>query len=121
MGNAPRDTYSDDESSDANNKQVTFYYLPESTGWIPNLGGHPTRIWLPRIQATAGTFGLQTNEFGFTTTWVNDRVLVVDACTNLTNPNWAPVLTNILTDGSAYFSDPKWTNHTDRFYRLRTP
>ena len=26
-----------------------------------------------------------------------------------------------LTNGSIYFSDPDWTNHPTRFYRIRSP
>jgi hypothetical protein len=31
------------------------------------------------------------------------------------------VATNILTDGASYFSDPQWTNHDGRFYRVVSP
>jgi hypothetical protein len=47
--------------------------------------------------------------------------VVVEACTNLSNPDWQPMQTNLLTTGSAYFSDPQWTNYPNRFYRLRSP
>jgi hypothetical protein len=46
---------------------------------------------------------------------------VVEACTNLSNPVWQPVQTNTFTAGTAYFSDPQWTNYPGRFYRLRSP
>jgi len=45
----------------------------------------------------------------------------VEACTDLANPAWSPVSTNILSGGWSYFSDPQWTNHPRRFYRLRSP
>ena len=47
-------------------------------------------------------------------------VIVVEACTDPGNPVWLPVATNTLTAGSAYFSDPQWTNYPARFYRLRS-
>jgi hypothetical protein len=47
--------------------------------------------------------------------------VVVEACTNLANPDWQPVQTNLLATGSVYFSDPQWTNYPGRFYRLRSP
>ena len=47
------------------------------------------------------------------------EIVVVEASTNLLD--WQPVATNTLTTGSAYFSDPKWTNFHGRFYRLRSP
>ena len=46
--------------------------------------------------------------------------VVVDATTNLANTNWLPLGTNTLTSGSAYFSDPQWTNYPTRFYRVRS-
>ncbi len=45
----------------------------------------------------------------------------VEAATNLASPVWRPVGTNTLTNGSASFSDPGWTNLPRRFYRLRSP
>jgi hypothetical protein len=52
----------------------------------------------------------------------------VEACLELTNPTWSPLTTNTLTMGVeslaagwSYFSDPDWTNHPARFYRLRSP
>ena len=47
--------------------------------------------------------------------------MVVEACRNLADPAWSPVGTNPLPGGSSYFSDPRWTNYTRRFYRLRSP
>ena len=72
---------------------------------------------------TAGiNFGEQTIQFSFNISWASGRtVVVVEACTNLANPDWQPVKTNTLTTGSAYFSDPDWTNYPGRFYRLRSP
>ena len=46
---------------------------------------------------------------------------MVEACTNLANPTWAPLQTYTLTNGSLYFSDPDWTNYPARFYRIRSP
>ena len=52
------------------------------------------------------------------------------AARQLTSSEWIPrhkgwatdiVGTNTLTAGSSYFSDPQWTNHPSRFYRLRSP
>ncbi len=47
--------------------------------------------------------------------------VVVEASTSLVNPTWSPISTNTLTKGSSYFGDPQWTNHTCRYYRLRSP
>jgi hypothetical protein len=48
-------------------------------------------------------------------------VIVVEATTSLIAPIWSALGTNTLTDGTSYFSDPDWVNHSDRFYRLRLP
>jgi len=98
---------------------VTVYYLPGTTGWDATFAGRPTVLWNPQAQTNDGSFGVQTNQFGFNITASSNLVIVVEASTNLIN--WQPVQTNTLTTGSAYFSDPQWTNYPGRFYRLRSP
>jgi hypothetical protein len=66
-------------------------------------------------------FGVGGNGFGFTFTNGGNPVIVVEACTNLVNPDWSALATNTLTGGSSYFSDPEWTNSPARFYRFRSP
>jgi hypothetical protein len=100
---------------------ATVYYLPVTTGWGPAFGGRPTAIWKPKMEASDATFGVQTNGFGFNINWAANQVVVVEACTNFSNPVWQPVQTNTLTGGSSYFSDPQWTNYPGRYYRLRSP
>ena len=53
--------------------------------------------------------------------WAPNVSVVVEACSDLGGQVWSPISINLLTDGSSYFSDPQWTNHPSRFYRLRTP
>ena len=48
-------------------------------------------------------------------------MVAVDACTNLTTTNWVPMVTNTLTNGTFYFSDPEWADYIGRFYRIRSP
>jgi hypothetical protein len=107
---------------DYDNK-VTAYYLPGTTGWedFVSSTGVPTTLWLPQMQTAGINFGEQTNQFSFNISWASGQTVVVEACTNLSNPDWQPVQTNTLTTGSAYFSDPQWTNYPGRFYRLRSP
>jgi len=102
---------------------ATIYYLPGTTGWGPTFGGCPTAPWyLPYPLILNGpSFGVQTNGFGFIISWATNISVVVEACTNVTNPVWQPVQTNTLTDGWCYFSDPDWTNYPVRFYHLRSP
>ncbi|MGA2863894.1 MAG: leucine-rich repeat domain-containing protein [Verrucomicrobiota bacterium] len=114
-GNAPSlglATFSGDTNA-------TVYYLPGTTGWGPTFGGLPTVLW--NAQAQPGSFGVQTNQFGFTITGTSNLVVVVEASTNLANPAWSPLATETLTGDSFYFSDPQWTNYPARFYRLRWP
>jgi hypothetical protein len=104
---------------------TTGYYLPGTIGWSSYGGnypyGIPITLWNPTIETTDGSFGVQTNGFGFNINWASGQTVVVEACTNLTNPVWTPVATNTLTGGTSYFSDPQWTNYPSRFYRLISP
>ena len=102
---------------------ATVYYLPGTTGWGATFGGLPTAPWVlpnPIILNNGPSFGVQANRFGFVISWARNLSVVVEACTDLTQPVWSPVGTNTLTDGSSYFSDPLWTNRPARFYRLRS-
>jgi hypothetical protein len=105
----------------ANDTNATVYYLPGTTGWGATFGGCPTVLWNPQAQTGDGSFGVRTNRFGFNITGSSNLVIVVEACTNAANPTWSSVSTNTLSGGSSYFSDPRWTNYTRRFYRLRSP
>ncbi len=98
---------------------ATAYYLPSTTGWSNTFAGLPTALWLPQAQIGDGSFGVRTNQFGFNIAWASGQTVVVEAATNLANPVWTPVATNILTSDSTYFSDPQWTNYPSRFYRLK--
>jgi hypothetical protein len=102
QGNAPTLGGDNVFSSDS----AIAYYLPGTIGWTP------------QIQTGADTFGIRTNQFGFTITGTSGLGTVVQACTNLANPTWKPVATNVLAFGSSYFSDPQWTNYPARFYHL---
>lgn len=104
---------------------ATIYYLLGTTGWGATFGGLRAVLWNPQAQ-NDGSFGVQTNQFGFNLTGSSNLVIVVEACTNLVAPIWSPVGTNTLntfvgTNGTSYFSDPQWTNYPGRYYRLRAP
>jgi hypothetical protein len=64
---------------------------------------------------------VRTNRFGFNIAWASGEVVLVEACTNLANPIWFPVRTNVFSGNVSYFSDQQWANHSRRFYRLRSP
>jgi len=99
----------------------TVFYVPETTGWESNFGGLVTAVWQPQVQTGDARFGVQSNQFGFNLAWASGQPVVVEACTDLSHPVWVPVKTNTLAVGSAYFSEPEWTNYSGRFYRLRSP
>jgi hypothetical protein len=101
------------------NDETIIYYVQGTTGWGASYCGVPT--WNPQIQTGSQNFGTSTNSFGFNIDGNNNLTFIVEVCTNLTNPIWTPVATNTTSSGSAYFSDPQWTNYPGRFYRLRSP
>jgi hypothetical protein len=98
---------------------ATVYYLPNTAGWSSTFAGLPTALWLPQVQIGDGSFGVRTNQFGFNIAWASGQTVVVEACTDLANPLWQPVQTNMLTSDSVYFGDSQWTNYSARFYRLK--
>jgi hypothetical protein len=100
---------------------TTVYYMPGTTGWGTTFAGQPTVLWNPRAQTSGASFGVRANGFGFNITGTSNLIVVVEASTSLSNPDWQPVKTNTLTTGSVYFSDPHWTDYPNRFYRLRSP
>ena len=83
-------------------------------------GERPTALWKPQVQASDASFGVLTNQFGFTITWASGRLVVVEASAEVANPVWFPLQTNTLSGDLFYFSDPQWTNYPGRFYRLRS-
>ena len=100
---------------------ATVYCLPNTAGWGSSFGGCLTALWVPRALSD-DNFGLHTDHFGFTISWVSDRTVIVEASTNLTSTLWTPLLTqNLGTSGSFYFSDPSAASYPTRFYRLVWP
>jgi hypothetical protein len=103
---------------------VSIFHLPGTIGWGSDFGGRPTAFWelpYPVILALPPSFGVKTNAFGFIVSWATNASVVVEGCTDLNHPLWAPLGTNTLIAGWSYFSDPGWTNHPGRFYRIRSP
>ncbi len=100
---------------------VTVYYLPGTSGWGPAYAGRPTMLWNPEMRTTDGSFGVRQNHFGFNIAGTPDIPFVVEGSFDLTAPSWIPLQNCTLTNGLLYFSDPQWTNHPQRFYRIRSP
>ena len=117
-GNAPPA----DPTALQNVSAATIYYLPGKTGWgSPFFNGIRTAPWLPTICNSGDLVaGLPNHPFGFALTWAPNTTVVVEVSTNLAAACWSPVATNVLTSGSATFSDPQWANSPGRFYRVRS-
>jgi hypothetical protein len=98
-----------------------MYYLPGASGWTNSYQGLNTVLWNPQSQCNDGSFGIQSNQFGFNIAGNSNIVVVVNVCTNLSNPVWTPVQTLTLTNGTAYFSDLQWTNYPSKFYGFCFP
>ncbi|HKW30190.1 MAG TPA: leucine-rich repeat protein [Verrucomicrobiae bacterium] len=118
QGNAPALTGVEQLFYGVNTAVAKIYYLPGTTGWTNPFAGLPVVLWNPVMQTGDGSFGVQSNQFGFTITGTSNIPVVVEACTNLANPAWTPLLTGTLANGSLYFSDPAWPYYPERFYRI---
>jgi hypothetical protein len=103
---------------------AVIYYLPGTAGWGASFEDRPTALWtlpFPLIFTSGPSFGVQSNQFGFTISWATNLEVVVEASTNLVGALWQPLQTNTLAGGTSYFTDPQWTNYPSRFYRVRSP
>jgi len=63
--------------------------------------------------------GVVSNQLRLVVSGTSNMTVIAEACTNLSNPIWSPLQTNLLTNGSCYFNDSDWTNYPNRFYRAR--
>lgn len=103
------------------------YHLPGTTGWEPWFGGapgfpalgRPTALWRPEVVTGDTSFGVKSNRFGFNMFWTEGGAIVVEACADVAHPVWQQIKTNAVPTGTAYFSDPQWTQYSRRSYRLR--
>ena len=78
-------------------------------------------LWNPQVNTGEASFGVHSNQFGFTITGTPNIPIMVEASTNIASLVWVPLQTCTLTNGSIYFTRPQWTNYPARFYRLRSP
>jgi hypothetical protein len=99
---------------------AVVYYLLGTVTWGTTYGGLQTMLLNPPLQIGGSNISMQMNGFNFTIIGTNTQVVVVEASTNLANPNWQPIQTNTLSGTSYGFNDPQWTNYPDRFYRVHS-
>lgn len=100
---------------------VIVYYLPNTTGWEPSLGGWPTRLWNPLVQVGDPAFGPQPGGFVLPITGTADIPIVVETAPHLTSAAWTSLLSGTLTNGALHYLDSQWTNYPSRSYRIRSP
>jgi len=118
QGNPPASVGSGVFNSFYGYEKATVYYLARTTGWGPTFGSVPTVLWNPQAQVPGVTAG----QFGFGITGPTNMAIVVEACTNLANPVWLPVVTNTLSaTGTGNFSDPQTGSYRTRYYRFSAP
>jgi hypothetical protein len=97
-----------------------FHHLPGATAWdLWEFNHRVGTLWLPQLQATAAGPGTSTNGFGFNVFWARDKVVVLEASSDLASGSWRPVETNRLTGVWSHFRDPEWATRLNRFYRAR--
>jgi hypothetical protein len=104
------------------NDRTKVYFLPGTAGWGATFAGASTIPWFlpnPLILTRSAGPVPGNNPFQFTMSWATNATLVVEACTDLAHPVWAPVGTNTLIGGSAHFSDSQSADAPARYYRLR--
>jgi hypothetical protein len=73
------------------------------------------------MRTSDGSFGVKSNQFGFTIAWSKGMTVIVEAATNAATPVWSRLQTNTLTGGTFFFADPNWMNYPSRFYRVISP
>lgn len=99
----------------------TVYYRAGTTGWGAIFASRPTVLWDPRVTTGDGTPGIRDGKFGFTITGAAGLSVAVEACTDLANPVWVRLGTQVLTDGKRPFVDADSAIQPSRFYRFQFP
>ena len=100
---------------------ATVYYLPaHAAQWPATYGNLPTALWVPSVAKV--DYSGEGGHFGFTASWAADQTALVQACTNLTVPEWSTLCTtNIPASGSFDFHDSDSSSYPARFYRVTFP
>jgi hypothetical protein len=98
---------------------AVLYYLPGTIGWGKVYGLNSIVLWNPHALGSGPI--IENGALQFTVGGSSNIFVVVEAATNLSNPDWQQVQSLTLAAGSANFSDLKWTNYVCRFYRFSSP
>ncbi len=86
----------------------------------PSFVGRPVVLWNPHVVTDDGLFGVHAGHFGFTVVGAKDIPVAIEACSDLSNPDWTTI-TNLTcgADGTVQFIDPEAADHPTRIYRFR--
>lgn len=101
--------------------RATLYYLPATMGWSTTAAGRPAVLWNPTVHTLDAIHGVSTNGFSFGVTGASNLVVVVEACTNMSQATWFTLMTNTGRASTFTVTDKSWTNSPQRYYRLRSP
>jgi hypothetical protein len=105
-----------------NSSKVIVFYCSGTSSWGSTFAGRPTALWMllsPVISASNPGCGVQSHGFVFSISAATNALIVVEACTDLADPEWVPLSTNIVTGDTSNYHDPDWIQHRARFYRVR--
>jgi hypothetical protein len=92
------------------------------TGWTTTCADQPTAEWRPELIVIKPGLTGAPETFEVQVYWAQGKTLVLDALTDLADPVWTAVATNIVaSDGTVWLSDPDFRTYPFRVYRCRTP
>ena len=78
-------------------------------------------LWNPTIKTAGAAVGVGPSGFRFSISGTPDTPVTVEGSSQVAGGMWEVLLAGKLIDGSLVFSDPDWTKHSARFYRIRWP
>lgn len=76
-----------------------------------------TVLSVPQIVINDGSFGFANGQFGFNIIGPSGQTIVVEW--SGTFATWVPLQTNVLGNSPFYFSEPRSTKYSRKFYRVR--
>ncbi|HEX7653612.1 MAG TPA: leucine-rich repeat domain-containing protein [Verrucomicrobiae bacterium] len=101
---------------------VTVLYPPWINGWGSTYNSRPTAIWVPYApQPYLKSTGLLGGHDTFQIYWATNLAVVVETCTNLSNPVWRPLQTNALVNSQLSYLNPGLATNRATFYRVHSP
>jgi uncharacterized repeat protein (TIGR03803 family) len=75
---------------------------------------------LPQVLCD-GSFGMQSNAFGFDFIGISNQTAIIEFSTKLAQPVWTPLQTNSLTGSPQYFVGDTFGRNAGCFYRIHSP